>query len=99
MEESRLYQKLDEAIQRLTDVSHEIKQVLVVHETKLEQQEDYNNQMYDQIQKLHKRIGDLRDELMKKVDSIEKWRWILVGGALTLGALLGNSKLVELFGG
>jgi predicted nucleic acid-binding Zn-ribbon protein len=99
VEESRLYQKLDEAIQRLTDVSHEIKQVLVVHETKLEQQEDYNNQMYDQIQKLHKRIGDLRDELMKKVDSIEKWRWILVGGALTLGALLGNSKLVELFGG
>lgn len=99
MEESRLYQKLDEAIQRLTDVSHEIKQVLVVHETKLERQEDYNNQMYDQIQKLHKRIGDLRDELMKKVDSIEKWRWILVGGALTLGALLGNSKLVELFGG
>lgn len=99
MEESRLYQKLDEAIQRLTDVSHEIKQVLVVHETKLEQQEDYNNQMYDQIQKLHKRIGDLRDELMKKVDSIEKWRWILVGGALTLGALLGNSKFVELFGG
>jgi len=99
VEESRLYQKLDEAIQRLTDVSHEIKQVLVVHETKLERQEDYNNQMYDQIQKLHKRIGDLRDELMKKVDSIEKWRWILVGGALTLGALLGNSKLVELFGG
>lgn len=97
MDENRLYNKLDEAITRLTDVSNEIKQVLVVHETKLEQQEDYNSQMYDQIEKLHKRIGDLRDELMKKVDSIEKWRWILLGGALTMGAIIGNSKLIQLF--
>ncbi len=91
-----MLQRLDEAIQRLSDVSNEIKQVLVVHETKLDQQDDYNTQMYDQIEKLHKRIGDLRDDMMKKVDSIERWRWIIIGGALTLGAVLGNSKLMNL---
>ena len=42
MDESKLYQRLDAAIERLTDVSNDIKQVLVVHETKLDQQDDYN---------------------------------------------------------
>ena len=33
--EELLYKKLDIAIERLTDVSNEIKQILVVHETKI----------------------------------------------------------------
>ncbi len=84
MDETKLYERLDVAIERLTDVSNEIKQVLVVHETKLDNQEELNRQYYDQIDKLHVRIGDLRDELMKKIDSIEKWRWILLGGAIVV---------------
>ena len=36
--------RLDVAIEKLTDVSNEIKQVLVIHETKLEQQESINKQ-------------------------------------------------------
>ena len=36
----QLLKRLDTAIEKLTDVSNEIKQVLVVHETKLDQQEE-----------------------------------------------------------
>ena len=97
MDETKLYERLDVAIERLTDVSNEIKQVLVVHETKLDNQEELNRQYYDQIDKLHVRIGDLRDELMKKIDSIEKWRWILLGGAMVVGILLGNAEVAKLF--
>ena len=63
MEDNKLYDRLDIAIERLTSVSHEIKQILVVHETKLDNQEELNRQYYDQIDKLHVRIGELRDEL------------------------------------
>lgn len=94
----QLLKRLDTAIEKLTDVSNEIKQVLVVHETKLDQQEELNRQYYEQIDKLHKRLGDLRDELMKKIDNIEKWRWILMGGALVLGMMAGNMEIVKLFG-
>ena len=97
MDETKLYERLDVAIERLTDVSNEIKQVLVVHETKLDNQEEINRQYYDQIDKLHVRIGDLRDELMKKIDSIEKWRWILLGGAMVVGILLGNAEVAKIF--
>ena len=97
--EEILYKKLDIAIERLTDVSNEIKQILVVHETKLENQEALNAQYYDQIEKLHSRIGDLRDELLRKIDAIEKWRWILMGGAIVLGMVIGNTEMLKLFGG
>lgn len=95
---SVLIDRLDVAIQKLTDVSNEIKQVLVVHETKLDQQEELNRQNYEQIDKLHERIGNLRDELMKKIDAIEKWRWVLMGGALVLGMMAGNMEIAKLFG-
>ena len=96
--EELLYKKLDIAIERLTDVSNEIKQILVVHETKLDNQEALNAQYYDQIEKLHSRIGDLRDELLKKIDAIEKWRWILMGGAIVLGIIFSNfNELLGVF--
>lgn len=98
MDEGKLYQRLDAAIERLTDVSNDIKQVLVVHETKLDQQEEVNRQYYDQIDKLHVRIGDLRDELMKKIEGLEKWRWILLGGAMVVGIIMGNSDISRFFG-
>jgi len=99
VEDNKLYDRLDLAIERLTSISHEIKQVLVVHETKLDNQEELNRQYYEQIDKLHIRIGQLRDELMKKMESIEKWRWVLLGGAMDLGLVLDNSEVAKLFAG
>jgi|TARA_R110000744_G_scaffold66337_2_gene135637 hypothetical protein len=97
--QDRLYKRLDVAIEKLSDVSSEIKQVLVVHETKLENQEELNRQYYDQIDKLHLRIGALRDELMKKMDALEKWRYILMGGAIVLGMVIGNAEVLKIFQG
>jgi 2-phosphoglycerate kinase len=99
VEDNKLYDRLDLAIERLTDISHEIKQVLVVHETKLDNQEELNRQYYEQIDKLHIRVGNLRDELMRKMESIEKWRWVLLGGAMALGLVVGNSEVAKLFAG
>ena len=57
-----LLARLDVAIDKLTEVSFDIKAVIAVHETKFENQEQLNQTYYDQIEKLHNRIGDLRDE-------------------------------------
>lgn len=57
-----LIRRLDVAIEKLTEVASDIKAVLAVHEAKFENQEGINATYYDQIEKLHHRIGDLRDE-------------------------------------
>jgi chromosome segregation ATPase len=61
-EDKALLARLDLAIDKLSDVSADIKAVLAVHESKFENQEALNNTYYDQIEKLHIRIGELRDE-------------------------------------
>ena len=62
MEDRALLARLDLAIDKLSDVSADIKAVLAVHEAKFENQENLNSTYYDQIEKLHSRIGELRDE-------------------------------------
>ena len=57
-----LIRRLDIAIDKLTEVAGDIKAVLAVHEAKFDNQENVNATYYDQIEKLHARIGDLRDE-------------------------------------
>ena len=68
-----LLARLDIAIDKLTDVSADIKAVLAVHEAKFDNQEQLNQTFYDQIEKLHLRIGDLRDENTKQHDAITIW--------------------------
>jgi hypothetical protein len=47
-----LLARLDVAIDKLTEVSFDIKAVIAVHETKFENQEQLNQTYYDQIEKL-----------------------------------------------
>lgn len=95
--ERDLLKRLDVAIVKLTDVSNDIKQVLAVHEQRFDTQEGLNSVYYDQIEKLHKRIGDLRDEMMAKMTAIERWRWIMLGAAGVIGFLFSSTSIVDLF--
>ena len=89
--------RLDDAINRLTDVSNDLKQMIAVHDQKFNNQEELNDVFYDQIEKLHKRIGDLRDEVIKKIEGLERWRWAVLGGAGVIGFALSSMNLVDLF--
>ena len=66
-----LLARLDIAIDKLTDVSADIKAILAVHEAKFENQEQLNQTYYDQIEKLHARIGDLRDESNRQCEEVK----------------------------
>ena len=66
-----LLARLDLAIDKLSDVSADIKAVLAVHEAKFENQENLNNTYYDQIEKLHARIGELRDDCDRQCQEVK----------------------------
>ena len=95
--ERDLLKRLDVAIVKLTDVSNDIKQVLAVHEQRFDAQEGLNTVYYDQIEKLHQRIGDLRDEMMKKMNDIERWRGSMLGAAGVVGFLCSTTSVGDLF--
>ena len=45
--------------------------MLAVHEAKFDNQEQLNNTYYDQLEKLHAHIGDLRDDCDRQCDEVK----------------------------
>ena len=120
-DQTKIHDRLDIAIEKLTDVSNSIHRMLAVHEENLtrqeeailsqdEQLESRRLELSHQIQELHSRITTntkeimtnaaaqhaeqnreiqrMRDELISRVGVLEKWRHVLIGGAIVAGFLL-----------
>ena len=119
--QKKIHDRLDVAIEKLTDVSNSIHRMLAVHEEKLTRQEEAiidaeqkieirRAELSKQIDDLHSRITTNTKELMileasqhekhskeikrlsdsinKRVGVLEKWRWLIIGGAIIVGFIL-----------
>lgn len=87
--------KLDTAIDKLADVSSDIKQILAVHEQRLDQTENIMERHFVQMDAVHSRVSQLRDDmndaekrLMSELNDINKWRWQMMGAAAGVAALI-----------
>ena len=120
-DQKKIHDRLDVAIEKLTDVSNSIHRMLAVHEEKLTRQEEAiivaeqkievrRAELSKQIDDLHSRITTNTKELMileasqhdkhskeikrlsdsinKRVGVLEKWRWLIIGGAIIVGFIL-----------
>ena len=71
--------------------------IRVLTEMRVEQKEHHNS-MAESVDKITKEIKDETDreikDLTKKIDSLQKWRWFVVGGATALGFII--SVIVDL---
>ena len=87
--------KLDTAIDKLADVSSDIKQILAVHEQRLDQTENIMERHFVQMDAVHSRVSQFRDDmneaekrLMSELNDINKWRWQMMGAAAGVAALI-----------
>jgi len=110
---NNLNNRLDVAIDKLTDVSTSIKQMLAVHEEKIGRQEQIDEIIFDKLKErateidtvyrdLHKEIQNVEKRLLIEIKSIkldigarvgilEKYRWIIMGGAIVVGFILSRN--------
>ena len=120
-DQAKIHDRLDVAIEKLTDVSNSIHRMLAVHEEKITRQEEAifsaeeqieirRSELSKQIDELHSRvttntkeimaaaatqhaqqnkeIQKIRDDLVSRVGVLEKWRHVLLGGAIVIGFML-----------
>ena len=117
---TNLNSRIDNAIEKLTDVSTDIKQMLAVHQEKISRQEQIDEVIFDklkerageidtihreltkEIQHVEKRllveIKQVRLDLTSRVGILEKYRWIILGGAIVIGWILAGNfhEIIEL---
>ena len=117
---NHLNSRIDNAIEKLTDVSTDIKQMLAVHEEKISRQEQIDEIIFDKLKERAGEIDNIHRELTKEIQHvekrllveikqirldfgarvgvIEKYRWIILGGAIVVGWILaGNfTEIIDL---
>ena len=108
-----IHSRLDTAIDKLTDVSTSIKQMLAVHEQKLTQSEKTEEILFEKVRErgeeldmvyrdLQRDINQVEKRLLLemktlkscfdgRVSVLEKWRWLIIGGALAIGFILAKN--------
>lgn len=67
-----LNNRLDQAIDKLTDVSTSIKSMLAVHEEKILRQEKVDEVIFDKLQRRSDEISDIYRELKQEMSLTEK---------------------------
>ena len=67
-----LNSRLDTAIEKLTDVSTSIKQMLAVHEEKISRQEQIDEVIFDKLKERAGEIDTVHRELSKEIQQLEK---------------------------
>ena len=64
--------RLDQAIEKLTEVSTSIKQMLAVHEEKISRQEQIDEIIFDKLKERAGEIDTVHRELTKEIQQVEK---------------------------
>ena len=110
-----IHNRLDTAIDKLTDVSTSIKQMLAVHEEKISRQEQTDEvivtklrerqleidtvykELQKEIQQTEKRllieIKSLKLDIGGRVGTLEKYKWLILGGSIVIGWILSRNFL------
>ena len=105
--------RLNTAIDRLTDLSTSIKSMLAVHEEKLSRQDKVDEIIFEKLRERQQEIQDvhaslkeematsekrllveiksLKLEIGNRVSTLEKYKWLILGGAIVVGWILSTN--------
>lgn len=72
---------------------------IAVMESKLEEITKDIKEMRDESKAQHEALFARIDKLDKRINLIERWRWMLIGAAVVIGYFLADSTLLKLFTG
>ena len=108
-----IHSRLDTAIDKLTDVSTSIKQMLAVHEQKLSQSEKTEEILFEKVRERGEELDMVYRDLQRDITQVEKrlllemktlracfdgrvsvlerWRWLIIGGALAIGFIVAKN--------
>ena len=105
---SSVSNKFDTTIDRLTTIANNIDKMLAVHESRLEFQErkldliqgrviDIKNEMSYQL-KIYEDIQlSKTNNITERLEKLEKWKWVLVGGGIVLTYLITQFNEIKSF--
>lgn len=105
---SELISKFDLTIDRLAEVSTSLEKLAIVHENRLTHQEKKTEEIVEKMNEEIKKLIIMMEDLGKKeqahyndlstrMHALERWKWMIIGGAVVLALLTSKLDLSKLF--
>ena len=88
--------KIDDAIEKLSEVNSNVTKMLAVHEQRISKQEETDNILFAKIDKLRDKVDRDYDALITRVQTIEKRVWMAIGAIACITFLVNNTRVIEI---
>lgn len=87
--------KIDDAIEKLSEVNINVGKMLAVHEQKISDQEKTDAILYDKINQLSDKVNVHYDNLLYRIQAIERKVWIALGVISTVSFIISNFEFMS----
>ena len=81
---SHSFLKIEAAIEKLADISSDLKSMLAVHEQRLDTQEKLRDEAEDRFKEFEKKIMNCINETKQRITTLEKMIWVACGGGVVI---------------
>ena len=88
--------KIDDAIEKMSEVNSNVGRMLAVHEQRITKQEEVDNLLFTKIDKLRDKVDRDYDALITRVQIIEKRVWMAIGVIAAVTFLANNTRMIEI---
>jgi len=86
--------KIDNAIEKLSEVNSNVSKMLAVHEERISKQEETDSILFTKIDKLRDKVDSDYDSIVSRVQVIEKRVWMAIGAIACLTFLM-NTNIIK----
>lgn len=91
--------RLDDAIQKLSDVNITVSRMLAIHEERLSKQEEVDTILFAKVDKLRDKMDFNHDSVLERIRYLEKKVWIMLGCAFAVSMILNTGFVKNEFDG
>jgi len=88
--------KIDDAIEKMSEVNSNVTKMLAVHEQRITKQEESDNILYTKIDKLRDKVDRDYDALVSRVQTIERRVWMAIGAIACITFIMNNTRVIEI---
>ena len=88
--------KIDDAIEKMSEVNSNVGRMLAVHEQRITKQEEIDNLLFVKIDKLRDKVDRDYDALVTRVQAIEKRVWMAIGAIACITFFANNTRIIEI---
>jgi hypothetical protein len=88
--------KIDDAIEKLSEVNSNVTKMLAVHEQRITKQEETDNILFAKIDKLRDKVDRDYDALVTRVQTVEKRVWMAIGAIACITFFANNTRIIEI---